>query len=313
MSDSQTTEDPSTVDSPTDRSVSSDPDIEAAKAAWEDVSEDMPEDNGSVVSDGELETASELAEPYVGRWNTLISTTNWEKGRIISQWRASLIESGVDATHYSDEAWSRRVGGVTAPHVGRLRRVFEKFGETYPTYEGLYWSHFLAALDWEDAPMWLEGASGEKWSISAMREKRWQAEGAVDSQRPTASQIIEVDTDEDMALPAQGDGKAREYDQDGSGVAAGPTFEGPDFGDEEELQTLGAGESGAPAAVADSEQSDATPVQPFLGLPALPDDLSDAVESMKLAILRHKTAGWRDTDQETIERYITAINVMIRS
>ena len=60
------------------------------------------------------------ADEFVGRWQSLISTTNWEKGRIISQWRAASIAAGNDATHHSDEVWASRVGGVTAPHVGRL-------------------------------------------------------------------------------------------------------------------------------------------------------------------------------------------------
>jgi hypothetical protein len=181
-----------------------DVDLDAAKAAWEGAS-----DGEVVISEEELRRASELAEPFVGQWNNLISTTNWDKGRIISEWRNELIASGVDATQYSDEAWSRRVGGVTAPHVGRLRRVHERFNESFQSYEGLYWSHFLAALDWDDAPMWLEGATKESWSISAMREKKWQAEGAVDGKRPTDSQIVEVDTDEDVTEPAQGGGNNR--------------------------------------------------------------------------------------------------------
>ena len=32
----------------------------------------------------------EASTEYVGRWNRLISTTNWEKGRIIAEWRAAL-------------------------------------------------------------------------------------------------------------------------------------------------------------------------------------------------------------------------------
>ncbi|MEM6468081.1 MAG: hypothetical protein AAF802_00825 [Planctomycetota bacterium] len=287
-----------------------DPEVAAARAAWE--TEASTDSEGG--SPEELQAAAELAEPFIGRWNNLISMTNWEKGRIINEWRNRLIESGVDATHYSDEAWSRRVGGVTAPHIGRLRRVSERFGDQYETYDGLYWSHFLAALDWSDAPMWLEGASAEGWSISAMREKRWQSEGAVDSQRPTASQIVEVETDEDVTLPAQGDAKAREYDKDGSGIATGPSFEGPDFGDEEELQTLGGeSRSGNGATTIEADVNEETPTQPFLGLPSLPDDLSEAVESLKLAILRHKTAGWRDIDQPTVEKYINAIGIMLRS
>ena len=287
-----------------------DPEIEEAKAAWEG---EPRFDNA--VSEEELRRASQLAEPFVGQWNELISTTNWDKGRIISDWRRQMIESGVDATQYSDEAWSRRVGGVTAPHVGRLRRVYDRFADSFESYEGLYWSHFLAALDWEDAPMWLEGAQQEGWSISAMREKRWQAEGAVEANRPTNNQIVAVDTDEDVTLPAQGGGSNRDFDGDSGPVASGPSFEGPDFGEEEELQSLASGakdESGAaPPVQVDAEEG--TPVQPFIGLPALPDDLTDSLESFKLALLRHKSTDWRDVELEVIERYLDAIKVMVRS
>ncbi|QEF99885.1 hypothetical protein Mal15_39520 [Stieleria maiorica] len=296
-----------------------DADLDAAKAAWEGQTDPGQTDpDAAGVSDEDLQRASELAEPFVGQWNQLISTTNWEKGRIISQWRNELIQSGVDATQYSDDAWSRRVGGVTAPHVGRLRRVYERFHDSYQSYQGLYWSHFLAALDWEDAAMWLEGAANEKWSISVMREKRWQAEGAVDSKRPTESQIVEVDTDEDVTLPAQGDGKSREYDNDSGGVESGPTYEGPDFGDEEELQTLAGQNQDGEAGIRPDEneketEAPAAPVQPFIGLPSLPNDLNEAVESLKLAILRHKAAEWRDVEVDVVERYVQAVGVLIRS
>src|SRR5262245_43352611 len=100
----------------------------------------------------------EVSLPFVGRWNHLVSDTNWEKGRIICQWREALQVTKVSPVEYSDEAWSRRVGGVTGQHVGRLRRVFQRFGDSYSRYHGLYWSHFYAALDWDDAEMWLEGA-----------------------------------------------------------------------------------------------------------------------------------------------------------
>jgi hypothetical protein len=250
-----------------------------------------------------------LAQPFVGQWNQLISKTNWEKGRIIGQWRETLIESGADATQYSDDAWARRVGGVTAPHVGRLRRVHDRFASTYDTYDGLYWSHFLAALDWDDAPMWLEGASQETWSVAAMREQRWQAQGSVQSQRPTDSQIIEVDTDEDVTLPAQGGGRTKQYGDGPDGVASGPRPEDPDFGDEEELTAI----AGSPASGPTSTGQDEQVIQPFAGLPELPDDLADAIEALKLSLLRHKTAGWKETDVETVQRYLDAVGVLLRS
>ena len=65
----------------------------------------------------------EAATEYVGRWNRLVSTTNWEKGRIISEWRAAMQQADAAAASYTDDAWSQQVGGVTPQHVGRLRRV----------------------------------------------------------------------------------------------------------------------------------------------------------------------------------------------
>ena len=311
QSDDQTTEDKTDVTESRHESDLPDTDedraeVEAAKQAW---SGDAKE---SVEVSGQDEELIELAQPFIGQWNQLISTTNWEKGRIISGWREALIDSGADSQQHSDEAWARRVGGVTAPHVGRLRRVHDRFISTFQTYEGLYWSHFLAALDWEDAPLWLEGATRESWSVAAMREQRWQAHGAVESQRPTTSEIIEVDTDEDVVMPAQGGGRTKEYG-DQPGVASGPRHEDPDFGDEEELMSLSGGAESTGSSKPESDVAGEVSVQPFAGLPELPDDLADAIETLKLAALRHKTSGWEDTDVETIQKYLDAISVLIRS
>ena len=265
-------------------------------------------DNETVMDDP---AAIEIAVPFVGRWNELISTTNWEKGRIISQWREALVESGAEPSQYSDEAWARRVGGVTAPHVGRLRRVFDRYGATYETYVGLSWTHFLAALDWDDAPLWLEGASQEGWSVAGMREQRWQANGAVDSQRPSTSQIVEVDTDEDVVLPAQGGGRTKEYGDDPP-AATGKSYENADFGDEEELASV-TGDPTASESESPNSPSVSETVQPFAGLPELPDDLSDAIEMLKLSILRHKTTGWEQVDAATVQAYLDAVSILVRS
>jgi hypothetical protein len=143
-----------------------------------------------------------------------------------------------------------------------------------------------------------------------MREQRWQAHGAVESQRPTNSEIIEVDTDEDVVLPAQGGGRTKEYG-DEPGVAGGPVYDDPDFGEEEELMSL-AGSGGSPGSTATEGEANEGSVQPFAGLPELPDDLADAFETLKLAVLRHKTAGWEDTDAETVQKYLDAFSVLMR-
>ena len=151
----------------------------------------------------------EASQPYVGRWSRLVSTTNWEKGRIIVEWRESLVSQGLPVVEYSDEAWGRLVGGVTGQHVGRLRRVYQRFGRVQDQYAGLYWSHFQAALDWNDAEMWLEGAKQSGWSVAQMRDQRWTTLGKVEADRPQAGDVVTSETDEDAERGRKAAGRAK--------------------------------------------------------------------------------------------------------
>src|SRR5437868_9520616 len=87
----------------------------------------------------------EASAPFLGQWNRLVSTTNWEKGRIIHEWRQALVAADAPSAEFADEAWSLRVGNVTGQHVGRLRRVYERFDALRGEFPLLYWSHFQAA------------------------------------------------------------------------------------------------------------------------------------------------------------------------
>ena len=275
---------------------------EPTDAFEEDIYQDKTVENE--IADGE--GAGPVAEPevdseaieaasaeYLGRWNRLISTTNWEKGRIISAWRQALIESDSPQQSYSDEAWARRVGNVSGQHVGRLRRVYDRFGNNYTDYSGLYWSHFQAVLDWDDAEMWLEGAVQNGWSVAQMRDQRWEAIGAPEDKKPRPEDVITGEFDEDSQsheedAPSTIDGSldvVRDPDADESEADAeefDPSVDGLPF----ETDTLLESDTGdGPAS---------SPVRPFENLPMLPDDIQDAVESFKLAILAHKMTGWED-------------------
>jgi hypothetical protein len=257
-------------------------------------------DEQAVVERFEVEEAS---REYLGQWHRLVSTTNWEKGRIILNWRQALISAGAPPLEYSDEAWSRRVGNVSSQHVGRLRRVYERFGGVRNDYAGLFWSHFQAALDWEDAEMWLEGAVQNKWSISQMRYQRWEVLGKPAEEEPREDDVVAAEIDEDSAEPAQAPGDITAgplgvvRDLDGP---TGPDHsQGPDWGDEEPALT----ETGGVPFDADLDQYAGEPeseVRPFENLPELPEDLLAAFESFKLAILRHKLAGWVEIAREDV-------------
>ena len=157
------------------------------------------------MSDVAIITVDETTAPFVGQWNRLVSTTNWEKGRIILEWRQALVAAGGPAAEYSDEAWSLRVGNVTGQHVGRLRRVYERFDALRAELTALYWSHFQAALDWDDAEMWLEGAEQSGWSVAEMRRRRWETLGAVEADRPRDHETPSEPLDEDAnSIDAEG-------------------------------------------------------------------------------------------------------------
>ena len=178
------------------------------------------------------EITQEQSQPFIGKWNQLISTTNWDKGEIICQWRNALVEKDAPASEYSDDAWSQLVGGVTPQHVGRLRRTSERFGDSFDSYEGLFWSHFYAALDWDDAEMWLEGAVQNKWSISRMRQQRWETMGKVESEKPQDGDIVSIEMQEETQSLALSESK-RNNDKE---YIEGPVHEGPDFGDESDAE-----------------------------------------------------------------------------
>ena len=249
---------------------------------------------------------------YVGRWEKLVSTTNWEKGRIICEWRQELLAAGAPLEACSDEAWSRRARTVSPQHVGRLRRVFERFAGVSASYPGLFWSHFQAALDWNDAEMWLEGAVQNDWSVSQMRSSRWLAMGAPDELRPHDSDVIAAEMDEDST---EGRSRIAEVvdpaERSASGVdgGTGPDYsQGPDFGDE----PAGTAEDGQPFDADGALYpggSGEPPQRPFENLPELPPDLAEAFESFKLAILRHKVTGWSEVPLESVLASLEALRM----
>lgn len=263
--------------------------------------------------------ATEVSEEFVGRWQTLVSTTNWEKGRIIFEWRNALVETGSPSKCYSDDVWARRVGGVTAQHVGRLRRVFERFGSSYSTFKGVFWSHFLTALDWDDAEMWLEGATQSNWSVSEMREARWQAMGGDPAAKPQVEEIVGAEVDDDYSplseLDDSADAMAKasmEADpdlQDRIGTD-GPLNEGPDFGDEERASKSEDDDSDSESDTIE-EDSLAPQSNPFADLPELPSDVADCVEQFKLSIVRHRAAEWADIRQEDMLRTLDALRLFV--
>lgn len=250
------------------------------------------------------DAARESSTPFVGKWNELVSTTNWEKGRLISEWRETLRKSEAHVTEYSDEAWSRLVAGVTSQHVGRLRRAHERFAAVREQYAGLYWSHFQAALDWEDAEMWLEGAISNGWSVSQMRAGRWEAVGG--PQEPNDASVVEAQLDED-AYQSLTD---REEDSATTSASESSVNDFDPSSEQSESRTGDDDDSDAPFDVP-NETAEAIPrVQPFKDIAKLPDDVADAFEQFKLVILSHKLSGWDAIARDDVLGVLESLKVL---
>ncbi len=246
----------------------------------------------------------EASREYLGRWNRLISSTNWEKGRIINQWREALIEAGAAAASYTDEAWSRQASNVTPQHTGRLRRVHQRFATARETFVGLYWSHFQAALDWDDAGMWLEGAVQSGWSIAQMQGERSRTLGALVEEQVEAA-AVEMDEDA-FDVPA-------DRPPESPAPSAVDSASEASFADEVSVNAETDGETAGHefVDVAGSHDEAAPPLRPFENLPDLPADLREAFDSFKLAIVHHRIAKWQEVSQSDMLATLEALRQLV--
>jgi hypothetical protein len=254
------------------------------------VSVDADKDVVALELDDEIVAAS---SSFVGQWNEVVSTTNWEKGRIISEWRTALERSEAPAAQYSDEAWAQLVGDVTSQHVGRLRRVHQRFGEVHTEYAGLYWSHFQAAIEWPDAEMWLEGALQNGWSIAKMRAERWEVTGD-----RSEGELTPIETSTPITQPATPRAEASAVTEEDSADEPAPWEQGAEAG-----EVASARHAEVDSLAAEPREK----IRPFEQLPELPTDIAEAFEQFKLAILTHKFTGWGEISRSDVLSCLEAL------
>jgi hypothetical protein len=269
----------------------------------------------------------ELSNPYVGNWNILVSQTNWEKGTLILRWRQAMIDAELPHGAYSDEAWARRVGNVSAQHAGRLRRVTERFGGSANDYPNLYWSHFQAALDWNDAELWLEGAVQNHWSVAQMRVRYWEAVGAPEGQKPRDEDIFTAELEEsDFVRNETFTAERRVLEKDRtepkiSEIGAADIVEGFDS-------------NSPPFDISDEKPKKKEPKKPknkstdenycevstgelltttLKDFTEIPADLAESFEMLKVAILNHKLAGWKEVTPSKLIKLLETFKALIHS
>ena len=260
-----------------------------------------------------LPVIEEVSSDFISSWNRLISMTNWEKGKLIYNWRSKLIENNLPRLVYSDESLAKRLGNVSGQHIGRLRRVYERFNTTFEKFSGLYWSHFQAVLDWDDAENWLADASVNQWSVAAMRLQRWEAVGSPAGQKPNDKDIIMSEPDEDVNpyndsdTVLDGNRKSVESNQN---KGRGEKGEGRD-----RRKGQGAKDESGLKGESNKDYGDfSSPAEAFAQMKQmkdLPEDLKEAFEQLKIVILSHKVSGWREVEPQRILTFLNAMKVVV--
>lgn len=94
-----------------------------------------------------------------------ITTCNWKVGEAASMWTARWAKGRTDADFGA-------AVDLTADQVYQRRRVWDRWGEKPIPYRFLSWSHFYAALTWEDADTYLEWAYANQATVSEMKAYR---------------------------------------------------------------------------------------------------------------------------------------------
>ncbi|MEZ6056326.1 MAG: hypothetical protein R3C01_06435 [Planctomycetaceae bacterium] len=107
----------------------------------------------------------ESEEQLIERAQRALSSCNWEIGECASKWTQRHAKGRTDADFGS-------LIGLSGDQVYQRRRVWEGFADVYENYAGLRWSHFYAALNWDDAAECLQWSSEMGATVAEM--KAWR-------------------------------------------------------------------------------------------------------------------------------------------
>jgi hypothetical protein len=91
-----------------------------------------------------------------------ISDSNWIVGAMAAQWMRNHSRGRTDSDFGT-------LTGLSADQVYQRRRVWEVFSDVREVYPNLIWSHFYAALDWDDSAECLKWANDVQARVIEMR------------------------------------------------------------------------------------------------------------------------------------------------
>lgn len=107
----------------------------------------------------------ESEDQLIDRAKQAISACSWTLGECAALWTKRYAKGRTDA------AFGEMIG-LSADQVYQRRRVWETFGDVHEQYTALKWSHFYAAINWDDAAACLTWAEELQSTVAEMRAWR---------------------------------------------------------------------------------------------------------------------------------------------
>lgn len=138
----------------------------------------------------------ETEQQLVERAQRALTRCNWEIGECASKWTQRYARGRTDADFGAQI-------GLSGDQVYQRRRVWDTFSDVYEQYPALKWSHFYAALNWDDAPECLQWAADMQATVAEMKAWR-RAQHGEDLTAPSDEQEEEFSPSVELLMPEAG-------------------------------------------------------------------------------------------------------------
>jgi hypothetical protein len=171
---------------------------------------------------GSAESVREETEAsLILRAQVAVSHCNWEVGECAAVWTKRFARGRTDADFAA-------LVSLSADQVYQRRRVWETFADVYKNYVTLKWSHFYAAITWDDAAECLQWADDVHAGVAEMKAWR-RAQRGEDLHEPAMDDALDGLPSEPAlareAAPFDHQSSFSVSANDGTGDSASPSLE----------------------------------------------------------------------------------------
>jgi len=108
---------------------------------------------------------AESEEQLISMARDAVSQCNWVVGECAAKWTQRYARNRTDGDF-------GQMVGLSGDQIFQRRRVWEAFGGVHQNYNGLKWSFFYVALNWDDAEDCLSWAQESDATVAEMRAWR---------------------------------------------------------------------------------------------------------------------------------------------